>query len=164
MNIWLAALAAVLIQPLVLLLRFLPGYVASPGPLHGLGFLLIAVVAVAAAVVLILGVPVFLLLRRYQRVGWRSLALAGALLGGSLAVFSWPREIEGYSAGHSWHGRHVDTYIDGIPTTYAWLTYGENVLFFALHGLIGALVFYAVWRRQEGPNNSLKRTNQSLRD
>jgi hypothetical protein len=152
MNIWLAALAAVLVQPLVLLLRLLPAYIASPEPLYGIGFVLVAVLAVAAAVVLILGTPVFLLLRRFECLGWGSVAIAGALLGGLLAAFSWPRTLEGYSAGQNWHGKYVDTYVDGVPTTYAWLTYGEGVVFFAMHGLVGALVFYAVWRRRERPN------------
>ena len=152
MNIWLAAFAAVLAQPLVFLLRLAPAYFASPGPMHGIGFLLVAVVAVAAAVVLLLGVPVFLLLRRFHRDTWGWLALTGALLGGALAAFSWPRKLEGYSAGHTWYGRYVETYVDGIPTMYAWLSYGESVLFFALHGLIGAVVFYAMLRRRERPN------------
>lgn len=156
MNIWLSAIAAVAVQPLVLLLRLLPDYLSSPQPLYGVGFVLMAVVVVGAAVVLVLGVPSFLALRRFRREGWGSLAAVGAILGAVPAVFSWPRPLEGYSAGQNWHGKYVETYVNGVPTTYAWLTYGEGVVFFALHGLVGALVFYSVWRWGQRPDQSLQ--------
>ena len=160
MNIWIAAIAAVAIQPLVFLARVAPDYLAAPQPqsLHGLGFVAVSVLVVAAAVVLILGIPVFLMLHKFHRQGWTSLAIAGLVLGALPAVFSWPRPLEGFSAGGNWHGKYVETYINGAPTPYAWLTYGENVLFFALHGVAGALVFYAIWRRRERSNKSLQPT------
>jgi hypothetical protein len=107
---------------------------------------------VTAAVVLILGIPAFLMLHELHREGWVSLATAGLVLGALPAAFSWPSHLEGFSAGQNWHGKYVETYVNGAPTTYAWFTYGEGVLFFALHGLVGVLVFYAVWRRRERPN------------
>ena len=147
MRIWLASLAAVLVQPLVLAVRIAPYYFASSDPLYGAGAVFLSVVVVAAAVVLMLGVPAFLVLRRFHREGWTSLAIAGFLLGALLAaVPSWPRYQEGYSAGENWHGRYVDTYINGVPTTYAWLSYAENVFYFGIHGLVGAIAFYLVWR------------------
>ncbi|RYX80129.1 hypothetical protein EON83_29975 [bacterium] len=149
MNIWIAALAAVLVQPLVLLVRLAPDYFASPSPLYGIGFMLVAVVVVAAAAVLLLGIPTFLMLQRFHRVSWVSLSISGFLLGGLPAAFSWPKHLEGFSAGQNWHGTYINTYVNGIPTRYAWLTYAEGILFFSLHGLVGALVFYAVLRKQK---------------
>jgi hypothetical protein len=160
MSIWIAALAAVAVQPLVLLARIAPDYLASPQPLYGIEFMLLAVVVVAAAAVLILGIPAFLVLHKLHREGWVSLAIAGFVLGGLPASFSWPRHLEGYSAGQNWHGTYVETYVNGAPTNYAWLTYAEGVLFFALHGLAGALVFYAVWRRRENADK-LRRSTAS---
>jgi hypothetical protein len=96
---------------------------------------------------LLLGIPAFLLLDRFGRTSWTSLAIAGATLGMLPEALSWPRDLQGYSSGLNWHGKYVDMYIRGIPTTYAWLNYGENVFYFGMHGLIGALVFYATWRR-----------------
>ena len=152
MNIWLAALAAVLVQPLVLIARLAPDLVSSSGPHHGIGLMFFAVIVVAAAAVLLLGIPTFLILQRFNHLTWVSTSLSGAVLGVLLTAFSWPQQLEGYSAGQSWHGKYVETYLNGAPTTYAWLTYGESVLFFALHGLVGALVFYAVWLKFERPN------------
>ena len=156
MSIWISAIAAVAVQPLVFLLQVLPDYLSSPQPLYGVGFAFVAVTVVGAAVVLVFGIPTFLALRRFHRDSWSSLTAAGALLGALPGALSWPRTLEGYSAGQSWHGKYVDTYINGVPTTYAWLTYGESVFFFALHGLVGALVFYGVWRWRQRPNESVE--------
>lgn len=163
MNIWLAALAAVVIQPLFFLLLLAPDYLSSSQPLYGIQLALLGVVVVAAAAVLVLGVPVFLLLRRYRRDSWVSLATAGFVLGALPAIFSWPSHLEGFSAGQNWHGKYVETYVNGVPTVYAWLTYGEGVLNFAAHGLIGALAYYSVWRWRERPNHSFCGTPHGAR-
>jgi hypothetical protein len=159
MRIWIASIAAVAVQPLVFAGRIAPDYFASLQPFYGVGFVLLSVVVVAAAVVLILGIPTFLLLRKFQRMGWTSLAIAGFVLGAlPIAALSCPHRLEGYSSGGNWHGKYVDIYINGAPTTYAWLIYGENVMYFGLHGLVGALVFYAVWRKLDRPNISVNQT------
>src|SRR6185369_144767 len=113
MSIWIAALAAVAVQPLVLLARIAPDYFASAQPIHGIGFMLLAVVVVAAAVVLLLGIPTFLMLRKLHREGWVSLASAGLVLGALPVAFSWPRHLEGFSSGENWHGKYVETYVNG---------------------------------------------------
>ena len=161
MRVWIASIAAVAVQPIVLALRLAPDYFVSPQPLYGVGFFLLSVVVVAAAVVLVLGVPAFHILHKFRRDGWCSLGVAGFVLGALPVVFSWPSRLEGFSSGHNWHGKYVETYVNGTPTTYAWLSYGENILYFGLHGLAGALVFYAVWRRLGRPNKSLQATPQS---
>jgi hypothetical protein len=147
MRIWLAAIAAIVVQPFVFAVRLAPEFFASSQPLYGIGFVLLSVVVVAAAVVFVLGVPAFMLLRKYKREGWLSLAVSGFLLGALPLVVSWPRNLEGYSSGYNWHGKYHDFYVNGAPTSYAWLNYAENVMYYGIHGLIGALVFYAVWRR-----------------
>lgn len=156
MKIWAASIAAVAVQPIVLALRLAPDYLSSPQQIYGMGLLLLSVVVVAAAVVLILGLPVFYIINKFQRDNWGSLSIAGFLLGALPVIFSWPKNLEGYSSGYNWHGKYVDAYVNGAPTNYAWLMYGENILEFGLHGLVGALAFYAVWRRLEHPNKSLK--------
>jgi len=147
MKTWIAAVAAVAVQPLVLALRMSPELLGSSQPIYGLGFVVVAVIAVSAAMVFLFGIPTFLVLRKFRRDGWTSLGFAGFLLGALPVSFSWPTRIEGFSSGQNWHGKSVELYVNGIPTEYAWLTYAENVAFFGLHGLAGALVFYAVLRR-----------------
>ena len=149
MRILIASVAAIAVQPVFVFARIAPDYFASSTPVYGLGLFLAAVVIVASAAVLLLGIPMFLLLRKYDRVNWTTLAIAGICLGMLPAAPGWPRHLDGYSSGMNWHGKYVDTYINGVPTSYAWLNYVEDVLYFGAHGLIGALVFYAVWRRLE---------------
>ncbi|MTW14490.1 hypothetical protein GM658_28135 [Pseudoduganella eburnea] len=147
MKIFFAALAAIAVQPFLFALRLVPVFLASPDPLYGIGLMLVAVVGVSAAAVLVLGIPAFLLLRKLDCVGWMSVGTAGLVSGALPVALMWPKKLQGYSSGQNWHGEYVDLYINGNPTYYAWATYGEDVLFFGLHGLVGALVFYAVWRR-----------------
>lgn len=158
MHIYLALIAAVLVQPLVLILRFIPSYILMPSQQlfsSGIGpviQIIIIVIVVAAAAVLFLGIPTFLLLRKFNCINWTSLAISGFSLGAIPIAISWPEYREGYSAGSSWYGKLVETYIKGEPTTYAWYEYFANVFFYGLHGLIGALAFYAVWRRLDKRN------------
>lgn len=146
MRLLIAALAAVGIQPLVFAIRIAPDYLASPGPFYGLGVFLLGILIVSAVMVFLLGIPTYLLLLRIGRTSWTSLAIVGALLGALPVAFYWPSNLVGYSEGLNWHGKYVETYINGIPTTYAWLNYGESILFFGIHGLTGALIFHATWR------------------
>jgi hypothetical protein len=151
-EVWIASIAAVAVQPLVFLLRLLPVFLYSSTPIYGLGFVVIAVVVVSAAFVLVLGIPMFLFLRRRRGEGWVSLSIAGFLAGAvPFALLSWPRAMSGYSSGSNWHGHYVDMYIQGVPTVYAWESYAENVAYCGLHGLIGAIVFFAIWRRVSAP-------------
>lgn len=99
MKIWISSVAAVAVQPLVFAVYTLPGIIASSQAFYGIGFVLLSVVVVAAAAVLILGIPTFMMLRKSRRDSWFSLALVGFVLGVLPVSFSWPRSYEGYSAG-----------------------------------------------------------------
>jgi len=159
MRILAASIAAVLIQPVVFMARLTPVFFESSQGFSGLGFILMCVLAIAAAGVVILGVPAFFLLKRFQRANWKSLAMTGfGIAASASAVLSWPRRLAGYSSGENWHGKYVVTYINGEPTKYAWLTFSESTLYFGVHGVVGALVFYMVWHQFDRfKNNSIKR-------
>ena len=141
-------MAAVAAQPLVMAARMAPDFLRSNQPLYGIDLMFLSVVVVAAAAVLVLGLPAFLLLRRFGRDSWLSMATTGFILGAlPIAATSWPRHLDGYSSGENWHGKYIDLYLNGVPTDYAWITYAESVVYFGLHGLVGSIVFYAVWRK-----------------
>lgn len=129
-----------------MLARIAPDVIASDHAIYGLGWLLAAVTLVAAIAVGVLGVPAVLFLRRLHRLNWQSVSLAGLLLGALPFASGWPQRTEGYSAGHNWHGTYAETYVNGLPTQFAWWNYAETVAFGALHGLTGALSFLAVYR------------------
>jgi len=154
MRIAIASLAAVAVQPLVFFVRIAPDYFAAPVPMNGIGFVVLGIVVVGAAVVLLLGIPTYLFLRNSGHTNFPTIAIAGTLLGALPTALFWPRHREGYSSGHNWHGKYVATYINGVPTQYAWLNYGEDILYFGLHGLVGALIFHATWRAIDSRSKS----------
>jgi len=148
MRILAAAAAAIAVQPVLFFGRMVPDLLISPGPLYGSAFLLLCVVIVATLAVALLGIPTFFLFRHFGIVNIRALGAAGFFFGAlPIAVLSWPSTRAGFSSSGNWHGMHVASYVDGIPTLYAWLIQAENALFYGLHGLSAALVFSLVWRK-----------------
>jgi hypothetical protein len=150
----LATLAAIAVQPIVFCAWFLlplalRGADISPREASSI---LLYVVLFATCFVVFLGLPAFLILKRFNRLNWRSVSLLGFIIASvPLAIYSWPvgSRWSGYSSGGNWHGRQVDFYSDGVATTYGWLNYGEGILAFGLQGLAGALIFYFVWRKKQ---------------
>jgi hypothetical protein len=155
----LASLAAILVQPpLAIAYMFVPALVAgesmTPRDFLELSFY---VAVFAAAFVLILGVPIFFLLRHFGKAKRTTVSFAGFGAGAiPLAIYSWPRHMEGFSSGGNWHGAYVQFVEDGVHTIYGWLSYFEGVLWWGVHGFVGALVFYLIWARMS-PNYALKR-------
>ena len=151
MAVLLAALIAALVPLALLAVLALIAWAVDPSAgyasVEGMVMVAVAVTLVAGAVVFLLGVPAFLLLRRWRRDNWWTMALAGALLGSLLALWMrWPRTMPGWGSQENWHGQYVHTYIDGEPTRYAWFKLVEAMGAYALLGMATALVFYAVWR------------------
>ena len=160
--IFVAAIAAIAIQPLFFYVWFLLPAVIAGESVSGHDILQMAlyVLVFSAAFVLVIGIPAFLLLRRFNRATMPMLSLSGFLIAlVPIMLLSWPGiNSKGYSSGGNWHGKPVDYVIDGVTTIYGWLSYAESSLMFGLHGLIGAIVFYFVWRRVVGPNYAIKVT------
>ena len=158
----LATVAAILIQPIVFWAWFF-----LPAVFHGsvvrLDFfaaITLSVLMVSTVFVLVLGLPIFLAFRHFNKVGWLPLSASGFLISAfSIAIYSWPyrHSWDGYSSGGNWHGSYVKFFINGVPTIYEWLRYAEIVVIFGLHGMIGALIFINVWRRYVRPNPAFKR-------
>jgi hypothetical protein len=149
----LATIAAIAIQPLFFALYFLlPFALVGEGPslLHEVFGMLMLVIVFAAGFVIVLGLPIFFTLRYFKRDNWWTLAVSGFLAGGfPIGLLSWPSYFSSGDSSYSgnWHGRYVDFVVHGTPTIYGWLSYAEGTLISGLHGLIGALAFFFVWRR-----------------
>ena len=158
MAVLLAAIIAALVPMVLLAVLGLFSLMidASAGYLSMESVVMVAVVVtlVAGATVLLLGVPAFLLLRRWRHDSWWTMALAGALLGSLLALWmGWPN-MPGYTLRENWHGQLVYIYLNGEPTRYAWFKLAETTGAYALLGMATALVFYAVWRWLAVPGHS----------
>ncbi|MDB5987788.1 MAG: hypothetical protein JWR16_2841 [Nevskia sp.] len=119
------------------------------------------VVVVSTVFVLVLGLPIFLVLKHLNKLSWRWLIAFGfsaAAIPLALVTFPlWPSPAN-VSSGANWHGHYVDFVKNGIYTIYGWLNYVENVLWFGVHGVVGSAVFYYVWLKIVRPNPALKRT------
>jgi hypothetical protein len=156
--ILLSSLGAIAVQPFVFL-----AWLGLPMLLHGETSQLLDVVSAsflaalfAVPFVLLIGVPAALLLAHYSKLRWWLLALIGFIAAALPIAVSGPGAGPGFSSGGNWHGKLVKFVVDGKPTLYGWLNHIESTVYFGLHGLVGATVFYLVWRRSMGPNNSFK--------
>ena len=109
--------------------------------------------AVAAAHVLVLGLPAYALLHRLNRVRWWLLTALGFVAGClPFGVFAWPLR-HGYP-GSSSQENGVWTMIDGIPTFAGWMEFGKGMIWF---GALGALSAFSFWFTQDRMRAQLNR-------
>lgn len=149
--LFLATFAAAAVQPLVLLLWLVYQSGVRVVELNGSVMGICAVVmAVASIVLVVVGIPVFLLLRHVGHHTATVVGLAGLLIAVAMPASMWPSHLAGYSAGNNWHGQFVNTYVNGSPTRYAWYEYVEGLVQFAMHGLAGSRAFLAMWLKAGG--------------
>ncbi len=155
-----ASLCAIMVQPAVLFFwLILPDIFSGGGvPWHSLGPIFFYSILFATPFVLLLGLPLSLILWRIGQFKWWILVIAGVL--SAIAFIGWdlPGGNSSYSSGGSWNGRHVEFVVAGAPTLYGWLDYVRSIAIFALHGFVGATVYYLVWVSVLRPNNSFKPT------
>ncbi|MFC3552492.1 hypothetical protein ACFOLC_15920 [Lysobacter cavernae] len=156
--ILISSLAAIAVQPFVFIASFgiplaIAGDLSSLADVARYSFF---PALFAIPFVLFVGIPATLILVHFGKLRWWLLAFIGFIAAAAPIAFSGPGGSPGYSSGGNWHGKYVDLVINGEPTLYGWLNHLESIFFFGLHGLVGATVFYVLWRRSMGPNNSFK--------
>lgn len=114
--------------------------------------LVIYILVVAAILLLIIGLPIFLILIKINKLNVKNIMLTGFLIGALPIIFlSYPLDNSGngFSYGGNWHGTYVEGMNDGVHTKYAWYIYIEKIIGFGVHGLLAALVFFCVWSKFE---------------
>lgn len=146
-SIFLAALAAIAVQPLVLLAWLAgPSLVAGEQvPLAEMATFSLYSALFAMPFVVLIGIPAALLLRHHPRRGWR-LATIGFVAAALPMLFAVPAGTPGSFSGGTVLGSYRELIVDGVPTIWGWVNYLYSASFFGLHGLIGALVFHHAWR------------------
>lgn len=155
-RILLACFCALAIQPLLFACwSALPAVLSGETvPVADVLKLSAAVVLVAVAHLLLLGLPSFWALSKAGKATTINVALIGFAIGGvGIAFFAWPTSSSGSSYSASWHGSFTALVVDGKPTIAGWFNYLEGVALFGLHGLLGALAFLVVWRRQHAASH-----------
>jgi len=121
-------------------------YLTVPGRLDGIQVVLAVAWLVCLLHLILIGAPVFVLLKRRSGLSWASISLAGFLAGAvPLGLIGYPARQEGYSSGATWHGRYVEFYQNGEPTRYAWFSHFESCLLWGTLGVIAAVVLWRVW-------------------
>ena len=134
----------------VALIGLLTGDLAGAAPVGML------VLMVAAAHVLLLGVPVFAFLYWRNWVRWWSLTAFGFVVGCIPAgIIFWPPRYERRQYASSWQEDGVWTMIDGMPTLAGWLEFGKRLAWFGALGAVGALAFWFTRRRLMRSSKSL---------
>lgn len=155
-----SAIAAIAVQPIVFVVLYilLSLILGADIPTKELLSTPLFAALFSVPFVVVIGIPSVLLLRYFNRLSWLSLGAVGFIFAAlPIAIYGWS-EYPGYSSGGNWYGKPVGFVVDGQKTFYGWLSYAQNILFFALHGLAGALMFFFVCRRGLGPNKSLQPT------
>lgn len=155
-HLYLAALIAVLLQPLVGMTTFFPIWIGAMPSLDVFLFYSMAVLIVSGLVVFLLGIPCFSILHKTQKLGFVSISVSGIFLAMlPYLLIGRPQYLDGYTAVGQWHGQALKFYENGQPMALAWLNYAEVALGFGIHGLLGGLVFYAFWRKYKVPAFSI---------
>jgi hypothetical protein len=109
---------------------------------------------IALAHALLLGVPLFALLRWKKWVNPITTVFGAFVVGCiPIAIWSWPLrypELKTTASNSTWG----QTMIDGVPTTAGWLSYASGVLTFGGFGIVAGVVFwfYLRIRANKSPN------------
>ena len=158
--ILLATVAAITIQPFVFILFVLSPILVIGGEIQFMEFFGISFYSALISVpfIVTIGIPSLFVLRRFNLLTWQSLGAVGFIVAAiPIAIYGWS-EYPGYSSAGGWYGSSVTFVIEGRKTFYGWVQYARDILLFAIHGLVGGLVFYFVWCRAMRSNKSIKAT------
>jgi hypothetical protein len=110
---------------------------------------------VAAAHAVIIGLPIYILIKNYMAFTYKVAALSGFFVGFiPIAIFTWPLKYAGSNSSASHNG--VQTLVNGVPTMAGWLSYLQGAVIFGLLGLVSALVYNYFLSVQEHPNKPFK--------
>ena len=117
-------------------------------------FLVTTIVCILHLVVL--GLPLFLLLERWDRLTRSSTVLCGFVIGFAPAFVAnlyWLSEAGGTQSGYV-DGRLVHTIKDGVPTMHMWRNTALVSFFFGCCGALSALVFWLSWSTKADPSEN----------
>ena len=147
-------------QPIVFLLIFILPLVIQGADIPRADLISLPTLAAvfAAPFVVVVGIPSLLLLRHFNLLSWVKLGAVGfAAAAIPFAALGWS-DSPGSSSGGNWYGHPVEFVVNGQRSIYGWLSYAQSIVFYGLHGFVGALVFFFVWYRWSGPNHRIERT------
>ncbi len=107
------------------------------------------VAVVTAGIVVLFGIPSYLTLKYYNIASTKNLLVIGFLIPVILFILysSIDQVGSGFSFGANFYGTYRELIIDGVRTTWGWISFAEDLVTFGIHGMIGAFTFKKVWER-----------------
>ena len=146
--ILLAATISVVLAELIVATTwmFLPVFVAD-GEFHIYKSQILSysswVALVTGTIVLFIGMPIFLVLKKLGKATFKILGFVGFLIPvlilGTIMLFT--STSGSYSAGQNYHGTYRKMVIDGEQTFWGWLSTAEQFVTFGIYGVLGAILF-----------------------
>lgn len=101
--------------------------------------------SVAGIIVLVIGIPVYLVLDKKGKASQINLAIAGFIIPIIiLLAINYLTASDGsgtYSSGQNYYGTYRDMVIDNKRTFWGWVSITEQFITYGIYGLIGATVF-----------------------
>ncbi len=146
-----AFILATLIQlPLGYFFASLEGLVLGHGFIgvsSNIGFYLLSVLLVSCCVILLIGLPMYFVLKSFGLNTTVNVAVIGFLI--PLIILSilnfGTTSFGGYSASENYYGTLRETFVSGTRTIWGWVTFFEEILTFGIHGVVGATIFHKVY-------------------
>jgi len=127
----------------LIVMLYLCGLIQTFEIYYGLGFLYHGMklcITIFGGLLLGFGLPIYMMLRRFQPVTRKQIFSVGfSLTALPIAIFLFLFPLV---AGTNLSIDGVSLIIDGIQTRHGWLVFVQEVLFFGLCGLSGALAFW----------------------
>lgn len=149
-----AFILATLIQlPLGYFFASLEGLVLGQGFIgvpNSIGFYLLSVLLVSCTVILLIGLPIYFLLKNFRLNTTLNVTAIGFLI--PLLILSilnfGVTSYVGYSSGENYYGTYRVTFVSGTRAIWGWVKFFEEILTFGIHGIVGAIIFHKIYLKK----------------
>lgn len=124
------------------------GFIGTP---NNIGFYLLSVLLVSCTVILLIGLPIYFVLKNFRLNTTLNVAAIGFLI--PLLVLSILNfgitSYDSYSAGENYYGTYRATFVSGTRTVWGWVKFFEQILTFGIHGVVGATIFHKIYLKKK---------------
>jgi len=123
------------------------GFITAP---NNIGFYLLSVLLVSCAVILLIGLPIYFVLKKFRLNTTLNVAAVGFLIPLLvLTILNFGITSYGdYSAGENYYGTYRATFVSGTRTMWGWVKFFEEILTFGIHGVVGATIFHKIYLKK----------------
>lgn len=122
------------------------GFIGAP---NGIYMYLVMAIIVSTAIVIVIGLPTYTVMKIYKLNTTINVALAGIAIPVIIMLFIilLTSPSPGFSSGENYYGTYREIIVHGNRTFWGWVKLVESIVTFGIHGLIGAILFHTVYQR-----------------